>query len=142
MKTLLIIFLLFLIPATSPSHAQSTIVGTALVSSARTAVQVNSADLSNSQWRGGQFIINISSYTSGNYTPKIQGKDSASGNYYDLLVGSVVSSVATTVLRLYPGIPVVANAAASDILPKTFRVQLNGVATPSMSISVSFSLAP
>jgi hypothetical protein len=110
---------------------------TILPSAARTAATVNSTDFTNNTWRGAHVIINVSAFTSGTYTPRIQAKDPISGNYYDLLIGPAIAATGTTVLKIYPGIVASPNAAASDILPRTWRVQVNGAATPSMTFSVS-----
>lgn len=55
-------------------------------------------------------------------TPKIQGKDPASGTYYDILVGAAQVGVVTVVLRIYPGLVAAANLVVNDILPRTWRV--------------------
>lgn len=107
-----------------------------------TATTVNSMDQTNNNYKGGHFIINIVTATSGTYTPHIQAKDPISGLYYDILVGSALSAVGTTILKVYPGIGVVANGSASDILPQIWRVQLIGASTPSMVLSVDAYLEP
>ena len=107
-----------------------------LASAAQTAAQVNSADQINTYYHGAQVVINVSAYTGGSYTPKLQGKDAGTGLYYDILVGTAISATGQTVLKLYPGIAVLANGSASDLLPQTWRVQLNGAAAPNMTLSV------
>ena len=107
-----------------------------LASAARTAATVNSTDQLNTVYKGGHFIVNISAYTAGTYTPHIQAKDPISGNYYDILVGTALNATGTTILKVYPGITASANAAASDLLPRTWRVQLIG-ASANMTLSVS-----
>lgn len=102
----------------------------------QTATTVNSPVQQNFNFRGGHFIINCSSFVSGTYTPHIQGMDPISGIWYDILVGSAISSVGITILKIYPGIGSTANASSSDILPQIWRVQLVGASTPSMVISV------
>lgn len=114
--------------------------GELLVSAARTAAEVVSADMLNTSWRGGHFVINVTAYTSGTYTPTLQGKDPISGNYYDLLVGAAIGATGMTVLKLYPGIGVVANGSASDILPMVWRLKLAGASTPSMTFSAAYHL--
>jgi hypothetical protein len=108
-----------------------------LRSEARTDTTVNSIDMGNFDYRGGQFVVNVTTATSGDYTPKIQGKDPISGTYYDVLVGPAISTTGTTILKVYPGINAIANGAASDILPSTWRVQLIGASSPNMALSVS-----
>lgn len=136
MKRLVAAFIL----AVSSLGAQSQVSNTTanpLPSAAYTATTVNSGDQNNPSWVGAHFIINVSAYTSGSYTPHIQGKDPVSGLYYDVLVGTAISATGTTILKVHPGLAVVANGSASDILPQTWRVQLVGASTPSMTLSVS-----
>lgn len=111
-----------------------------LPSAARTTAQVNSSDISNLTWSGVHVIVNVTAFVSGTYTPKIQGKDPVSGTYYDILVGPAIGATGATVLKVYPGITTVANGAASDVLPRVWRVQLNGAASQSMTFSVGANL--
>jgi len=107
-----------------------------LPSAARTAASVLSSDITNPQWRGGHFIVNISAYTSGSYVVTVQGKDPVSSNYYDILVGSAITATGTTVLKVYPGIATIAGGAASDTLPRVFRVKVAASATPVATYSI------
>ena len=107
-----------------------------LVSAVQTATTVNSADQGNFYFQCAHFVVNVSAYTSGNYTPHIQGKDAVAGIYYDILVGPAISATGTTILKVCPGISPLANGASNDMLPGGWRVQLAGAATPSMTISV------
>jgi len=109
---------------------------TPLPSALQTAATVNSGVQQNANYRGGHFIINVSSYNIGTYTPHIQGLDPVSGNWYDILVGPGISAIGTTIIKVYPGIGASTNAASPDILPLNWRVQLIGTSTPSMTISV------
>lgn len=117
-------------------NLQSTI----LPSAARTAAQVNSADQNNLTWGGVTVIVNVTSFTAGTYTPKIQGKDPVSGNYYDILTGTAIGATGTFTLKVYPGITAAANASVSDMLPRVWRVQLNGATGQSMTFSVGANL--
>lgn len=117
---------------------QGNIAGTAFSSAARTAAQYNSADTANITGRGVIVIVDVTAATSGNYTFKVQGKDPASAKYFDILTSAAVSGTGTTVLRVYPGITTAANVAVSDVLPRTFRIQANGAATPNLTFSTGF----
>lgn len=108
-----------------------------LASALQTSASVVSSDLSNYWYRGAHIIVNVSAYTSGNYTVHVQGKDPASGAYYDILVGPAIAASGILILKVYPGIVVSANATASDVLPQVWRVTLVGASTPSMTMSVS-----
>lgn len=112
---------------------------TLLASAARTAT-TNSADQENLAWRGCHVLINVTVDGGGTLTPKIQGKDSISGNYYDLLVGEDIDSTGLTVIKIYPGIAQIEDNAARDILPKTWRVSIVHADANSMTYSVSANL--
>lgn len=132
-------FLLFIVSVFLCLQSSAQVTNTAstpLPSATYTVTTVNSGDQVNSSYRGLHIIVSVATATSGTYTPHIQGKDPVSGVYYDILVGSAISATGTTVLKVYPGIAVLANGAASDILPQTWRVQLIGASTPSMVLSV------
>lgn len=119
--------------------SQSTIFSTA----ARTAT-VNSADLNDPTAEAVHVIVDVTavSGTSPTLTPKLQGKDPASGVYYDVLVGAAITATGTTVLKLGPGITAIPNLAASDFLPDTWRVRLEiGGTTPSFTCTVGAVLA-
>lgn len=136
------IFCLLLLLSSMASAQVSNTVYTPLPSATQTAATVNSGQQSNSNYRGGHFIVNVTTATSGNYTPHIQGQDPSSGAWYDVLVGAAISTTGTTVLKVYPGIGVSANGSASDILPAVWRVQLIGASTPNMALSVGAYLEP
>lgn len=89
-------------------------------SAARTTTQTG-ADRTNTHSRGLHLVINVTAAGVAGITPKVQGK-SASGAYYDILVGAAITGTGTTVLKVYPGIVAVPNAAASDVLPRVYRV--------------------
>lgn len=127
---------LFAVCTAASAQQQGNLSATLLASGARTAATVNSADITNPSWRGGHIIITTSAFTSGTYTPTIQGKDPATGNYYTILAGAAISGAGTVVMRVYPGITAVTNLAASDFLPRVWRVTLVGASTPSMTFSV------
>jgi hypothetical protein len=127
-----------LLIALAPLFALAQNSGGTLIPSAAYTATVTSGDQDNTQFRGVHVVINVSSYTNGNFTPKIQGKDPASGTYYDILVGPAISATGATVLKVYPGIGSAANGAAQDILPKTWRVTVIGASTPSATLSVGF----
>lgn len=113
---------------------------TVLASAVQTTTPVVTADQTNLYYRGGHVIINVSAFTAGTYTPTIQGKNPITGAYYDILVGPAIGSTGVTVLKVYPGIATLANGAASDTLPKVWRVSLAGAAGQSMTLSIAASL--
>lgn len=114
---------------------------TIAASAARTAT-FTSDDFQNiDSAKGGHLIVDVTAGTGFNLTPKIQGKDSVSGKYYDLLIGVAITATGTTVLKIYPGIAVSPNVAASDILPRTWRVVVTAADATSATYSVGVSLA-
>jgi hypothetical protein len=136
MKKLLLSIILTAISLSAYAQQSGNISATLLPSAARTAASVNSADITNSSWKGAHVIITTSAFTSGTYTPTIQGKDPVTGNYYTILTGAAITGTGTVVLRVYPGITATANVSASDFLPRVWRVNLVGASTPSMTFSV------
>lgn len=95
----------------------------------------------NHNHRGAHFIIDVSDIeTDATLTPTIQGRDSISSNYYDILTGLEITTVGTHVLKVYPGIGQIPNGAASDILPRTFRINMVYGGTDDITYSVSYAL--
>jgi hypothetical protein len=113
---------------------------TVLASAARTAT-TNSTDFTNYNAKGAHFIIDVTAITD---TPSvvvtIQGKDSVSGEYYDILESVAITATGTTILKVYPGIGAVANGSASDILPRTYRVSITHADADSITYSVGANL--
>lgn len=103
-------------------------------------VTINSADQQNAFSRGAIVVTNLTDVVAGNVTVKVQGKDTASGVYYDLLDSAALSGNGTTVQTVYPGAPVTANISADSPLPATWRVQAivssNGNVTGTVGASV------
>lgn len=141
MKKLFASIIAALVIACAPltSHGQN-LNAQILASTAQTAASVNSADQTNSSWKGAVIIVRVSAFTSGTYTVTIQGKDPVSGQYYNILTGTAIGSVSTNTLTVYPGIAVTANVSASAVLPRTWRVSLAGAASQNMTLSVGASL--
>lgn len=109
---------------------------TLFASAARTAT-VDSAEQENAEARGVHVIIDVTvDPAAASIVAKIQGKDPASGKWHDILEATAITAVGTTVLKIYPGIPVVAGGVASDILPKTWRVRVEHADGDSITYSV------
>lgn len=106
-----------------------------LASGARTTTQTQ-ADQTNARHKGLQLIIDVTSAGTGSITPKLQGKD-ANGIYYDILVGSPITSDGTNVLKLYLGLVPIPNAVVSDLLPSTWRCVITADNANSMTYSVA-----
>lgn len=107
-----------------------------LPSAARTATN-NSSDFTNYNSRGLHIAFDVTAVSgTGSVTPVIQGLDPSSGKYYDLLVGPTVTATGLNIIKLYPGIVASANASASDILPRTWRVEIRHADASSYTYSV------
>lgn len=96
----------------------------ALITAAGATTTQTSADQSNLSGRGVVVVLNTTSIGTGSVTLEIDGKDTASGQYYALLTGAAVTSNATNVYTVYPGLTAVANVTATNILPATWRVKV------------------
>lgn len=92
-----------------------------LASAARTTTQTV-ADQTNFNGRGVVVTLDVTSAGTGSITLEIDYKDPVSGKYLPLLTGAAVVANGTTQYTVYPGITAAANAAASMILPRTWRV--------------------
>lgn len=113
---------------------------TLLASAARTAT-TDGSDETNFNHRGGHFIINVTAYpAAASVVPKIQGKDPVSGIYYDILEGIPIVATGFTILKVFPGAAASANAIASDVLPRTFRIRMEHADADSITYSVGLAL--
>lgn len=111
-------------------------------SAARTAAH-NSDWFSSFGCRGLHLVIDITVVVS---TPAvtftIQGLDGVSGKAYTILASAALASVATTVLRVYPGSTASANVIANDALPAPWRVAVTVGDADSATYSVGAILIP
>lgn len=137
--TRIIVALAFALVA-SIAIAQNANRGGTIYESAVRAATVTSGDVANDVYRGIHLIVDVTAVPGGDtITPKIQGKDVTSGKYYDILVGAAISSTGTNVLKVYPGIGASANAAASDMLPRVWRVVVTHSAGTNFTYSVGYN---
>jgi hypothetical protein len=102
------------------------------------------ADQENTSCRGGHFAVKITSITGTNPTATftIQGKDPVGGGYYTILASAALTTAATTVYKVYPGLTAAANVTVSDILPRVWRVIVvtGGDAVTDLDCTVTASL--
>lgn len=124
-------------PAASQwDRARGNHTATVLASAERTAT-VNSADQVNHNARGVHITVNVSAYpAAASITPKIEGKDPVSGTYYTILEGVAMTATGIQILKVYPGIGEIANGAASDILPRDWRVTVTHADADAVTYSV------
>jgi len=108
---------------------------TILASAARTTTQTGS-DITNYNARGIKVVLDTTVASTGSVTLKIQGKDSVSGAYYDILTGAAVTNVSTNVYTIYPGATAVGNTTVNDSLPRVWRVVVTANNSNSQTYSV------
>ena len=106
---------------------------TALAASSGTTTTRTSSDVLNTRGRGVSCVLDLVSTAGGTVSPAIDGKDTLSGNYYDILLANVPQATTGFVrFTVYPaavvasaqvGIAATANIAVNDVLPRYFRVR-------------------
>lgn len=89
--------------------------------------------------KGAIITVDITAITAGNVVVTVEGKDEVSGKYYTILTSAALAAVATTVLRIYPGLVAAANVTVNDILPTKFRVRAT-VTTGPVTATISAAL--
>lgn len=88
-------------------------------------------------------IIDVTAVTATpSVVPTIDGYDSLSGKYYNLLTGVAITATGTTVLKVVPGLAASANAVAADFLPNTVRLTMTHGDSDSITYTVAAHLAP
>lgn len=98
-----------------------------------------SADQLNPSGRGVKVVVDITaiSGTTPTLTVTIQGKDPVSGKYFTLLASAALNATGTTVLTVYPGLTASANAVASDVLPRDWRIIWTAGGTPVITATIA-----
>ena len=96
-----------------------------------------SEEMHNTGARGVDLFVDTTSSTAGTLTVKIQKKDPASGNWYDMAGASSgsIADPADVLLTIYPGIAETANVSVSDHLGLVWRVHAT-VGTAAVTFSV------
>ena len=115
----------------------------ALLSYTNASVGTNGADQTNYNARGVKLFIDVTaiSGTTPGFTVALQGKDAASGKYYNIITSTAISTVSISTLEAYPGIAAASNASIGISLPRTWRVisVISGV-SPLVTATVGASL--
>lgn len=139
MKNAKALILISLLALAGIALGQSNIVGTLLTSAARTTTTASS-DVQNTSTRGVHIYINVSAYTSGQWVPAIQGKDPVTGNYYDICTGPTITGTGVFIFKMFPGAMMqdTTNVVCNDMLPRTWRINMVGSATPVSTFSVGY----
>ena len=101
-----------------------------ILSSVARTVTTNSATQSHESdatlvARGLHLIIGVTAIVAApSIVVHIQGLEINAVVFYDLLISNAITTVGTTVIKLYPGIQALPNVSANDILPDRWRVQV------------------
>lgn len=112
---------------------------TLLASSARTTTQT-SADIVNYNGSALIVVLDMTNVGTGSVTVSIEGKDSASGKYYNILSGSAITTNSTNRYRVGRDLLAVANSVAQDYLPRIFRIVVTANNANSATYSVGYVL--
>jgi len=113
---------------------------TLLASAARTTTQT-SADITTFNCKGITVILDMTNVAAApSVTVTIDGKDPASGKYYNLLTGAAVVAVTTNVYRIQESIPAVANKDVPCWLPRIIRIVVTANNANSGTYSVGYTL--
>jgi hypothetical protein len=109
-------------------------------SAARTATPT-AAEFGANGAHGLHLVINVSTLAaSPSVVPTIDGYNTLSNGWYNLLTGAAITATGTTVLKIYPGIVAVASAAASDVIPNKLRLVLTHGDADSITYSAAVHL--
>ena len=110
------------------------------ISGARTAT-VNSDGVSSPDAIAIHVIIDVTAVTATpSVVPTIQGFAPVSGVWYDLLVGSAITTTGTTVLKVGLNIAPSANAAAQDLVPAQWRVKFTHADSDSITYTAEYNM--
>ena len=116
---------------------------TLLASAARTTTQ-SSGTLKNYRGKGIVVVVDVTvnAGSAGSITVAIKGVDPTSGKTYSILSSAAITSVSTTVLKVYPGLTAAANSVVSDVLPQSFSVDVTANNANPVTYSVGYFLVP
>jgi len=112
----------------------------AVVVNGASAQTLNGPAQTNFNHKGVQLGLNVTQISaSTSITFTIQGQDAVSGAWYSILSSAAISTVSFARLTVYPGVTTAANAAANDVLPRTWRVvaTISGPGTATATVGAS-----
>lgn len=114
---------------------------TLLASAARTTTQT-SADIINYNWKKLVVVLDMTVVGTGSVTVTIDGKDTASGKYYNILTGAAIVTNSTNRYRIGETLAAAANSVAQDYIPRIIRIVVtaNNANTATYSVGYNFGL--
>lgn len=99
----------------------------------------STSDFYAQNFKGITVVLDVSNFNGATLTVVIEGKDSASGQYFPLLTSGSLTSTRTTSHTIYPGLTPGSTAnqssTANNILPAVFRIRVT-VATATATFTV------
>jgi hypothetical protein len=107
-----------------------------LINAANVSTTQTSADQTNFNGRGVKVWLNITTFGAA-LTLAIQYKDPVSGQYIAALSSAAIAANTFTQYTIYPGITAAANVSLSDVLPRTWRVQVTGASGSTFTVACS-----
>jgi len=111
-----------------------------LGSEARTASVT--AEASTRGEKGAVVVVDVTAVAATpSITVTIRGKD-GSGETWDILASTAITTVSTTVLKVYPGLTAAANTVANDVLPRQWEVAVVAADADEITYSVFAHLIP
>lgn len=113
---------------------------TILPSVARAASAVTSDQINVQGISALTVVIDSTVIGTATLTVSIDGKDKASGKYYNLLTGAAISTNGTVRYKISPYLAGVANAIANDLVPVIFRITATQGGTGSATYSLGYTL--
>lgn len=112
---------------------------TLLASASRTTTQT-SADITTYNLSGISVFLNMTVVGTGSVTVTINGKDPASGVYYNILTGAAVVTNVGNLYRIMPGIPAAANKDVNAYLPRIIQIVVTANNANAATYSVGYTL--
>lgn len=114
---------------------------TVLAAAARTTTTASGTQ-TNYNGKGVNVFVDVTAVgTAPSITVAIQGLDPVSGKWVTLLTSAAITTVSTTLLRVYPGIAAAANTKADEVLPRRWRVNVTHGNADSITYSVGACVA-
>lgn len=100
--------------------------------------QIESANVINFNSRGAIILIDLTDKNAiDTLTVSIEGKESPSGLFYNILVTPLLVANELVVLKIYPGLNPVPGFVSNDILPRVWRVTVAPTTVPPILYGIS-----
>lgn len=112
---------------------------TLLASASRTTTQTSSDIINYSGLSALIVILDMTVVGTGSVTLSIDGKDPASGKYYNILTGAAITTNSTNIYRIGRNLAAVANTTAQDYIPRTIRIVVTANNANAATYSVGYS---